>query len=163
MALCGSCGAALTQEVGFCGSCGKPIGTTAPASQSPQAAPPASAAAGARLSANAAGALAYVLGLITGIIFLVLEPYKNNGFVRFHAMQSILFCAACIIFSIAWTVLWGILLGVSVSLALVMMPLRLLISLAIFAFWIFLMYRAYQGQEYRIPFIGDIAAKQVSG
>jgi uncharacterized membrane protein len=158
MAFCGTCGAALTQEVGFCSSCGKPIGTSV---QTPQAAAPAAAAAGTGLSANAAGALAYALGLITGIIFLVLEPYKKDRFVRFHAMQSILFCAACIVFSIAWTIVWGILLGVSVSLALVMMPLRLLISLAIFAFWIFLMYRAYQGQEYRIPLIGDIAAKQV--
>ena len=158
MACCGSCGAALTQQVGFCGSCGKPIGTT---SQPPPATASAPAVVGTGLSANVAGALAYVLGIITGIIFLVLEPYKNDRFVRFHAMQSILFCAACIVFSIAWTIAWGILFSISGALALVVLPLRLLISLAVFAFWIFLMYRAYSGQEYRIPFIGDIAAKQV--
>jgi len=161
MAFCGSCGAALTQQVGFCGSCGKPIGTTSHGPQAANVATTTSAAAGTGLSANVAGALAYALGLITGIIFLLLEPYKNDRFVRFHAMQSILFCAACVIFSIAWTIVWGILFSISGSLALIVLPLRLVISLGIFAYWLFVMYRAYSGQEYRIPFIGDIAAKQV--
>ena len=158
MAFCGSCGAALTQESGFCGACGKPTRTP---NQGPQGTTAAAPTAASGLSANVAGALAYVLGLITGLVFLVLDPYKNDRFVRFHAMQSILFCAACIVFSIAWTIVWGILFGVSAYLALVALPLRMLISLGIFIYWLFLMYRAYQGREYRIPFIGDIAANQV--
>jgi uncharacterized membrane protein len=161
MAFCGNCGAALAQESGFCGACGKPIGTANPGPQG--TAVTATVPAGATgLSTNVAGALAYVLGLITGLIFLVLEPYKNDRFVRFHAMQSILFCAACIVFSIAWTIVWGILFGVSAYLALIALPLRMLISLGIFVYWLFLMYRAYQGREYRIPLIGNIAAKQVA-
>jgi uncharacterized membrane protein len=159
MAVCASCGAALAPDVAFCGNCGKAVGTASPA-------PQASAAGGAGaartpLAANVAGALAYVLGFITGILFLVLEPYKNNRFIRFHAMQSILFSAAVVAFSILWVILWGILFDISISLALVAVPLRLLISLAIFAYWLFLMYQAYSQREYRIPFIGDIAAKQV--
>jgi uncharacterized membrane protein len=159
LATCASCGATLTPGVAFCGNCGKAVGTANPA---PQASPAGGAGAGSTpLAANVAGALAYVLGFITGILFLLLEPYKNDRFVRFHAMQSILFSAAVVAFSILWVILWGILFSISISLALVAVPLRLLISLAIFGYWLFLMYQAYSQKEYRIPYIGDIAAKQV--
>lgn len=67
-----------------------------------------SLAANSGLAPNLAGELAYVLGLITGIVFLVLEPYKHDRFVRFHAIQSILFCVAAIAFSIAWHILVSI-------------------------------------------------------
>lgn len=158
MAFCASCGTVLASDVAFCGNCGKPVGTP---STAPQANAAGAGAASTPLAANVAGALTYVLGFITGILFLVLEPYKNDRFIRFHAMQSILFSAAVVAFSIAWTILWGILFDLSVSLALVASPLRLLVSLAIFAYWLFLMYQAYSRREYRIPYIGDIAAKQV--
>jgi uncharacterized membrane protein len=160
MGFCANCGAVLSEGSGFCGSCGKAVGTAN------QAAAPAAAGGGAAssatgLSTNVAGALAYVLGLITGILFLVIEPYKNDRFVRFHAMQSIFFTVACIVFSIAWSIVWGILLSISWAFFWVDMPLRMLISLGIFVFWLYLMYQAYQQREYRIPWIGDLAAKQV--
>src|SRR5271165_4059299 len=98
MAFCANCGATVAAGSGFCGSCGKATGT-GPASVPAHG---GSAAASAGLTPNVAAALAYLLGFITGIIFLVLDPYKNDRFVRFHAMQSILFSAACIVFSIAW-------------------------------------------------------------
>ena len=58
-----------------------------------------SPAANAGLQANAAGALAYLAGIITGILFLVIDPYKSDRFVRFHAFQSIFF-------NVAWIALW---------------------------------------------------------
>ena len=157
MTFCANCGTAMTPDAAFCGNCGKATGA---ANQGAEA---ASAATAVRLNlpANVAGALAYALGFITGILFLGLEPYKNDRSIRFHAMQSILFSAAVVAFSIAWTVLWGILFDISDSLALIVSPLRLLVSLGIFAFWLFLMYQAYSRREYRIPYIGNIAAKQV--
>jgi uncharacterized membrane protein len=164
MAFCAICGAALTQESGFCGSCGKPIGA---AVQAPVPAPQATStrsagiAGSGGLDSNLAGALAYVLGLFTGILFLVLEPYKNDRFVRFHAMQSVLLSAAFIVFSIAWRVAVGILMSISGWIALATVPLRLLISLGIFALWVYVIYQAYSKREYRIPFIGEIAAKHV--
>ena len=112
---------------------------------------------------NLAAALSYALGLITGILFLVLEPYKNNKLVRFHAMQSILFSAACIVFAIVWSILVGILVSIAGFWVLTVdVPLRLLIGLAIFGFWLYLMFQAYSEREYRIPYLGDIAAKQSS-
>ena len=98
---------------------------------------------------NVAGLLAYVLGLVTGIIFLVIE--KENKFVRFHAVQAI-------VLSVGLTVA-----GVVLSLLPVIgVVLGLLINLAGLALWIVCMIKAYQGELFRLPVAGDIAAKQVS-
>lgn len=114
------------------------------------------------MSSNVAGLLTYVLGFITGIIFLVIEPYKNDKFVRFHAFQSIFFNVAWVVFWIAYSIVASILGLVSLGFLAVLMGLAgLLITLAILAYWIFLMYKAYNREEYKIPFIGDLAAKQV--
>lgn len=161
MALCAKCGAALTDGSVFCGSCGSQVaaGTEAGASGPQVLASSLPSAPG--LTSNVAGALAYVLGLITGIVFLVLEPYKRDRFVRFHAMQSVLWCVAAIAFSVGWSIIVRIMLSISAWTGVVLTPIGLVISLAFFLFWLFLMYQAYSRREYRIPFIGAIAAKQV--
>ncbi|MEK6692472.1 MAG: DUF4870 domain-containing protein [Nitrospirota bacterium] len=106
---------------------------------------------------NLAAALSYVLTIITGIIFFVIE--KENKYVRFHAMQAILFGAA-------WIVLW-IVLGV-VFLGLIFVPvigwiisavIYLGLGLGGFILWLILMYKAYQGERFKLPVIGDIAEK----
>jgi uncharacterized membrane protein len=156
MAFCGNCGASVPEGSGFCSSCGKPVG--APATQP---AAPSGGQAGSGLTPNVAGALAYALGFITGIVFLVIEPYKNDRFVRFHAMQSIFYSVACIAFSIAWSIMVGILFQISAGIALITFPIRMLISLCFFALWLYLMYQAYNNREFRITVIGALAAKQV--
>jgi uncharacterized membrane protein len=124
--------------------------------------PATPAGAGTAMSSNVAGLLCYILGFISGIIFLVIEPYKNDKFVRFHAFQSIFFNVAVIVFWIAYMIVASILGFVSMGLlAAVMGLVGLLISLAILAYWIYLMYEAYNNVLYKIPFIGDLAAKQV--
>ena len=170
MAFCANCGSTVTDGAAFCAACGRSVGTA----PSPVAiAPPAGAAvatqpavvtaqpASAGLTSNVAGALAYILGFITGILFLVLEPYKHDRFVRFHAMQSILYSAAGIVFRIGWSILVGALVDLSGWMALVLVPIGLAISFGLFGFWIFLMYQAYSNREFRIPIIGAIAAKQL--
>jgi len=170
MAFCANCGSTLTDGAAFCAACGRSVGTA----PSPVAiAPPAGAAvatqpavitaqpASGGLTSNVAGALAYILGFITGILFLVLEPYKHDRFVRFHAMQSILYSAAGIVFRIGWSILVGALVDLSGWMALVLVPIGLAISFGLFGFWIFLMYQAYSNREFRIPIIGAIAAKQL--
>lgn len=165
MAFCPNCGVAIAADSAFCGSCGQSTkpGAAAPVAQAvagQAAAVPAQAGAPG-LTSNMAGALAYILGIITGIIFLVLEPYKQDRFVRFHAFQSIFYSVACIVFAIAWNIAWDILGNISGWLYLVAIPVRMLISLALFLFWLFLMYQAYNNREFKIPFIGQLAAKQV--
>jgi|SRR5579859_1221652 len=166
MAFCANCGAAITQTTGFCGGCGKAIATARPAIV-PAAQPiPAAQTAGAAdaavpsssgLTFNLAAALSHLLGFITGILFLVIEPYKSDRFVRFHAMQSIFLNVGYIVFWIAWSILGHI----SPWLGLVTVPIDLVIALALFGMWLFVMYQAYNQREYRIPFIGNLAAKQV--
>ncbi len=152
MAFCPNCGTAVAADSAICGNCGQSTKPGAPA--------PATQAGAPGLTSNMAGALAYVLGIITGIVFLVLEPYKRDRFVRFHAFQSIFYTVACIVFAIAWNIFWDILGNISGWLYLVVIPIRMLISLALFLFWLFLMYQAYNNREFKIPFIGQLAAKQ---
>ena len=102
------------------------------------------------LQPNLAALFAYVLGLVTGIIFFVIE--KENKFVKFHAMQSICFAAALFIgsFVLAFIPILGWIAA-------------LLLQMAALAFWIIVMIKAYNGQWYKLPVVGDIAAKQVGG
>jgi uncharacterized membrane protein len=163
MAFCANCGATVIEGTAFCAGCGKPVGAAA---AQPAAAAPATVAAPAQpatsgLTSNVAAALAYILGFITGIIFLVIEPYKNDRFVRFHAMQSILYSAAGIVFRVGWSILVSALMDVTAWAGVVLVPVGLLISLGLFVFWLFLMYQAYSNREFHIPIIGAIAAKQV--
>jgi len=142
MAFCPSCGNAV--EGRYCAKCGTAVDPAAP----PAVNLPAVSAAG--LPENTAAALCYLLGLVTGIIFLVLEPYNKNKLIRFHAFQSIFLHVAVIIVWVALrTVLpWG------------MWYLMSLIDLAFFVLWIYLLVQTYQGKKVVLPVIGDLAAKQ---
>jgi uncharacterized membrane protein len=162
MAFCTKCGAQLGEGTGFCASCGAPAGSAGAAQSTPVAGAAAPATGSMPMTSNVAGLLTYILGFITGIVFLVIEPYKNDKFVRFHAFQSIFFNVAIVVFWIAYSIVGSVLGFVSLGFMAVMMGLvGLLISLAILAYWIFLMYKAYNRELYKIPFIGDLAAKQV--
>jgi uncharacterized membrane protein len=121
----------------------------------------APAAASSGLQPNVAAALAYLAGIITAIIFLVIDPFKNDRFVRFHAFQSLFFNVAWIALWIAWTIV-GLILGtVTKGLFFILqVPIDLVLMVGGFALWAFLMYSAYQGKTTRLPVIGALAAKQ---
>lgn len=165
MATCVKCGAPMADDSAFCGACGQRAATAAqsgPALTAAAVANGSTTSNGTELTMNLAAALSYALGLITGILFLVLDPYKSNRFVRFHAMQSILFSAACVVFAIVWSIVVGILVNIAGFWVLTVdVPLRLLIGLGIFVLWLYLMFQAYSQREYKLPWIGDIAAKQL--
>jgi uncharacterized membrane protein len=155
-----------------CPACGAAQGVAAPGpipGAAPGAAPgyvptytPAAApVAGAGLTPNVAGALAYLVGAITGILFLVIDPFKNDRFVRFHAFQSIFFNLAWIAFWILWTIIGLTLSAVSHGLFfIIQLPINLLVTVGGFCLWAYLMYSAYQGKTFQIPIIGPLAAKQ---
>jgi len=176
MANCTKCGAAVAEDSAFCGACGQPRAqASAQASGSAAAAPAMAVGSGTvsngtatgtvsapGLTMNMAAALSYALGAITGVLFLVLEPYKNNRLVRFHAIQSIILNVAIVALAIVWNIIVGILVSIGGFWVLtVALPLNWLFGLGIFALWLFLMFQAYSEHEFRIPWIGDIAAKQV--
>jgi len=105
-----------------------------------------------------------VLGFITGILFLVLEPYNRKPFVRFHAFQSIIFSAAWIALSMLLGIIFGILgLASGGFMWLILIPLRLIIGLGGFILWLFLMFKAYNNERYQLPVVGPIAEKQAAG
>ena len=113
------------------------------------------------LTSNLAGALAYLFGFITGIIFLVIEPYNKDPFVRFHAFQSIFLSVVYIVFSMVWGVLFGMLFTGSLGFLFTLIAFALrLVELAFVLLWLFLMYKAYQNERYSLPVIGPLAAKQ---
>ena len=98
---------------------------------------------------NVAGLLTYILGWVTGVVFLLIE--KENSFVRFHAMQSIVVFVPLTVLS--WVV--GILPTGFFSFVG-----DLLWVLTLFL-WLFLMYQAFQGKRYKLPFAGDYAESQL--
>jgi uncharacterized membrane protein len=142
MPFCPNCG---TQTEGkYCPNCGAAIQSPAGGGQ-----PAAPAAAG--MADNVAGALCYLLGFITGIIFLVVQPYNARREVRFHAFQSIFL-------SVAWIVLW-VVLGIALPSA-AYFAVSPLVSLAGLALWLYMMWKTYQNQKVVLPVIGEMAAKQ---
>jgi uncharacterized membrane protein len=173
MSFCQTCGTSLPDGSPTCTACGATQGAAAAGAPGPipGAMPgpipgtiPAAApmpAAGAGLTPNVAGALAYLVGAITGILFLVIDPFKTDRFVRFHAFQSIFFNLAWIAFWILWTII-GLMLG-AISHGLffiIQLPINLLLFVGGFCLWAYLMYTAYQGKTFQIPVIGALAASQ---
>jgi len=109
------------------------------------------------LPENVAGALSYVLGPITGILFLVLE--KNSPFVRFHAAQSVAVSVVMIVLSIILSVLGAVLAVIPILGWLIGLALTLVVGLGSFVLWILLMLRAYQGSEWELPGVGAQARR----
>jgi uncharacterized membrane protein len=100
------------------------------------------------LSDNAAGALAYVT-IIPAIIFLIVEPYNKNSYVRFHSWQSIFLGIAAFAINIVLTAIpiigW------------ILIP---FVALAFLVIWVIVLIKALNGQRFKLPIIGNLAEKQ---
>jgi|KBSMisStandDraft_5_1062788.scaffolds.fasta_scaffold1234084_2 uncharacterized membrane protein len=146
MPFCATCGAAVEGQ--FCAKCGSRVGAAPSAASGP------AMQASGTMTDNVASALCYVLGLITGILFLVLPPYNRNRSIRFHAFQSIFLHVACIAGGIGIRIvlsiltLWGMFFLVS------------LFWLACIVLWIYTILQTYQGKTIVLPVIGPIAQQQ---
>lgn len=105
-----------------------------------------------------AAALCYLLGIVTGILFLVLEPYNHNKTIRFHAFQSIFLWIAIVIVYIVLGIFTATMIpGMGFVISMVLHP---ALALAIFIMWLTLMYRAYNNQRWVLPVVGPMAEKQ---
>jgi uncharacterized membrane protein len=160
MAFCGACGS----EVGgaaFCPKCGAAQGAPAAAA----AAPAGGAVAAPQTSGmeeNIAGLLCYVFGWVSGLIFLLID---KRPFVKFHAAQSI---ALNLAFFAVWMVLaiFGFVLTMITSM--LHFPIGFLtvfffpiIGLAFLVIWIFMMFKAYSHEKYKLPIIGNMVENMV--
>src|ERR1035437_1816553 len=162
MPFCASCGASM--EGKFCGKCGAGVNAADPAAAGPtpgfsgaQANPVA-----APMADNVASALCYVLGLITGIVFLVMEPYSKNRAIKFHAFQSIFLNVLMIVVNIVFTIFFRITFsiigfGVLGILTAILWP---VFWLAFVGAWLYMIILTYQGKTIVLPIIGPLAQKQ---
>lgn len=115
--------------------------------------PPSAENSKLKLEPNLAGALCYLFGCLSGIIFFVLET--DNKRVRFHALQSILLFTSLTFLSIMTLFL------MIFSDLVVFRFMNGLIAIGQFALWLILVVRTYQGHTIKIPVVGDFAQKQV--
>jgi uncharacterized membrane protein len=149
---CVNCGVEMIAGAAFCPSCGQPASLTLsrPAGNMETAKP--------ALQSNVASALCYLAGLVTGILFLAIEPYRRDRVVRFHAFQSIFL-------NVTWFAVYF-----ALSLFLVIFPglllplvslLHWLLDLGVFLLWLLLMYKAYHREQLRLPLIGDLSLRQI--
>ena len=98
------------------------------------------------MTQNLAGMLCYLAGWITGLIFFLIE--KDNQFVRFHALQSIItFGGLTVLFMV---------LGFIPLIGWMLFPVLAIVQLVL---WILLMVKAYQGEKFKLPVVGDMAEK----
>lgn len=153
MAFCNMCGAQIPDGTMTCSACSSRI-PAAPAGG-------AAAAPASGMADNVAGMLAYIT-IIPAIIFLVLEPYNRNRFVRFHAWQNIFLHAAWVACWIALAILSMVLTFIPLLGHLIMFLLWMALGIGIFVAWIVLLIKANQGQMYKLPVIGDLAEKQAN-
>lgn len=153
MAFCSACGAQV-DNAAFCPKCGARQGPVASAPAGGDHATPASG-----LSENTAGALCYVLGWITGIIFFLID---KRPYVRFHAAQSIVVFGALNILNIIFGAFWGLSLfsgGFHVfGAGFFLVQLLHLVTLVL---WILLMVKAAQGERYKLPIASELAEGMV--
>jgi uncharacterized membrane protein len=146
---CTKCGAAMADNAGFCPNCG--------AAQAGASGGAAASTSQTGMQENVAGLLTYVLGWVTGLIFLIID---KRPFVQFHAKQSIVVFAGLHLLEIALGMFFGFSImtggwtGFSSGLALLH-----LIQLVGLVLWILLMIKAYQGERFRVPIAADIADK----
>ena len=94
------------------------------------------------LEENAGGAVAYIFGWVTGLVFLLME--KENKFVRFHAMQSLIFFA-----------------GLQIMLMTPLVVFLPLMAPLAFVVWLVCIFKAYNGEEFELPVVGQFARKQL--
>lgn len=147
MAFCQNCGAVVEGQ--FCAQCGaaQGAGPSRPISSGVSS-------SGGMMADNVASALCYALGFITGILFLVLEPYKSNRLIRFHAFQSIFMHVAVL------ALLWFVIPALSTITGGMFLAISPLAGLAVFGLWVYVIFKTYQGQKIVLPVIGPLAEKQ---
>ena len=166
MANCNRCGTANDSTAQFCKQCGSPLAAPGyppppppgqgypppPGQPNYQQQPGYGQQADSGLQPNVAALLCYILGWVTGLVFMFID---KRPFVRFHAMQSIILFGGIHVlhillgFLFPMLHLWSLLFAVSG-----------LISLVSLVFWVLLMVKAYQNEWYKVPVIGDMALQK---
>jgi len=147
---CPTCSSQMPDHAVFCPGCGRAMSVPTPTLRAP-----------ASGRDNIFGALAYVT-IIPAIVFLLVEPFKTNRFIRFHAFQCIFLAIASLAVGIALKLMFTVLLFVPFLGQLMALLIAMIISVGCLILWIVLIVKALQGERFKVPFIGDLAEKQAN-
>ena len=142
---CPHCAAQMPETAAFCPGCGRSMQTATRAQGRVGIFPE-----------PIAGAIAY-LTFIPAIIFLLLEPYSKNRFVRFHSVQCLLLWGATIALAIALKLASVVLFIIPVLGPLLVWLVTMVVTLAAFVIWLVLLVKAFQGEMFKLPMLGDLA------
>ena len=151
---CPHCAAQMPATAAYCPGCGRSMAEE-------QLATTRARGRVGLLTENIAGALAYVT-FIPAIVFLVLDPYKTNRFVRFHSIQCLLLWGAGILLAIALKLASVVLFIIPVAGPLLVLVVSTVVALGIFVIWLVLVVKAFQGEMFQLPLLGEFAAQQVA-
>lgn len=165
---CPHCAAQMPATAAFCPGCGRPMLSQSMPVQSvlvqpalDQAVPTEHRAQGrvGALPENIAGVLAYFT-FVPALVFLVLDPYNKNRFVRFHSVQCLLLWVASGLFAIALKLASVVLFIIPVLGPLLVYLVSTVVVLAAFVIWVVLVVKAFQGEMFKLPLLGDFAAQR---
>ena len=135
-----------------------PVATAAAGDPPPRPAPAVAQAAG--LEENVVSALCYLAFVLSGILFLVIEPYNRNPTIRFHAFQSIFFWIGVIVGGMVLSAISFVILALPFVGWIISFLLSLAYWLGAVVLWLYLMYKAYNRERVVLPVIGPWAEKQ---
>jgi uncharacterized membrane protein len=144
---CPDCATQMPGGVRFCPGCGRSM----------QVITPTQGKVG-MLSENLAGALAYFT-ILPAILFLFVEPYRKNIFVRFHALQCFLYTAAIVLLGVALRLTDYVLFVIPVLGPLLVVVIDAVAALAAILLWCVLVAKAWRGEIFKIPLLGDFAER----
>ncbi len=147
---CPDCASPMPEAAAFCPACGRTM--------SPE--PRAQGKVGS-LPEAIGGALAY-LSFIPAVVFLLVEPYRSNRFLRFHSIQCLLCWLAAIVTASVLRLAGVVMYWIPMLGPLLLVLVATVLGLATFVLWIVLIVKALQGEFFRLPWIGNFAARRAS-
>lgn len=145
---CPQCGAQMPDNSIFCPDCGRNVSGPAPVSDKAPA-----------LNDRLVGMLAYIT-FLPALMFLLIEPFKKNRFIRFHAFQSIFLTISALALWLALRALFFVFSLIPVIGHLLVLLFSMVFAVGLFILWILLLVKVLQGDKFRIPFVGALAERQ---
>ncbi len=147
---CPQCAASMPDAAAYCPGCGRAM----------RAVERAQGTVGG-LPETLAGAMAYCT-IIPAIVFLLVEPYSKNRFVRFHSLQCLGVCLVTLVVGAMLRVVGFGLFFIPVLGHLLVWLLSMVVTLAFFVVWVVLIVKALQGEMFKLPLVGDVAERRAS-
>jgi len=147
---CTACGVEMPDNAGFCPGCGRSVSGSAPVLGTTGG-----------LNDKLAGMLAYVT-FIPAIVFLLIEPFNKDRFIRFHAFQCLFLWATLVVLSVVLRLAFFVLFLIPILGHLLWLVVWLVLSIGCFILWVVLLVKAFQGEMFKLPVIGDWAERQAN-